>query len=55
MKTNERNKKNSFLLLTLHNLTSYDKIMSEEYGLYIGPNHPISLKIGNTFTIENGY
>ena len=51
----EKQQKFHFCSLTLHNLTSYNKIMREEWGLYIGPNHPISLKIGNIFNTENNY
>ena len=51
----EKQQKFHFCSLTLHNLTSYNKIMREEWGLYIGSNHPISLKIGNIFNTENGY
>ena len=50
----EKQKKFHFCSLTLHNLTSYNKIMHEEWGFYIGPNHRISLKICNIFTLENG-
>ena len=51
----EKQQKFHFCSLTLHNLTSYNKIMREEWGLYIGPNHPISLKNCNIFSLENGY